>query len=168
MTHPSAIGTMTIQIETEDQATQDNSPPSPSDTPRHPMAYPDTEPDFEHDPELGSEDQNILAIESTDTLDNPIDNDPIEIKDNILPVVDNNTQDFNTPIDFTDHNNSMVTQAETNNMYKESKPIESEDESDSKSFESESLYDFDIDFDIYSDVDAEYDFEDLDTIYLDI
>ena len=75
---------MTIQIETEDQATQDNAPPSPSDTPRHPMAYPDTELDFEHDPELDSEDQNILAIESTDTLDNPIGKDPIEIKDNIL------------------------------------------------------------------------------------
>ena len=36
------------------------------------MAYPDTKLDFEHDPELDSEDQNILAIETTDTLDNPI------------------------------------------------------------------------------------------------
>ena len=38
------------------------------------MVYPDTEHDFEHDPGLESEDQNILAIESTDTLDNPLDN----------------------------------------------------------------------------------------------
>ena len=161
MTQPSTIGTMTIQIETEDQATQDNAPPTPSDTARHLMAYPDTELDFEHDPELDSEDQNILPIESTDSLDNPIDNDPIEIKDTILPVVNNNTQDLNSPVDFNDHNNSMVTQAETNNSHKESKPIESEDESDSKSFESESIYDLDIDFDVDSDVDSEYDFEEL-------
>ena len=41
---------MQIQTETEDQATQDNAPPIPSDTTRHPMAYPDTEldVDFEH------------------------------------------------------------------------------------------------------------------------
>ena len=38
------------------------------------MAYPDTETDFEHDPGLDFEDQNILAIESTDTLDNHLDN----------------------------------------------------------------------------------------------
>ena len=72
VTQPSA--TMTTQIETEDQATQDNAPPTPSDTPSHPVAHPDTEHDFEHDPGLDSEDQNILGIESTDTLDNPIDN----------------------------------------------------------------------------------------------
>ena len=70
MAQPSTIGTMTVQIETEDQATQDYTPPTPSDTTRHPMAYPDTKLDFEHDPELDSDDQNILAIESTDTLDN--------------------------------------------------------------------------------------------------
>ena len=69
MTQPSTIGTMAIQTETEDLATQDNTPPTPSDTPRHPVAYPDTEldADFEHDPELDSKDQNILAIETTDT-----------------------------------------------------------------------------------------------------
>ena len=38
----------------------------------------------------------------------------------------------------------MVTKAEINNNHKEPKTIESEDESDSKSFESESI-DFDID-----------------------
>ena len=38
------------------------------------MAYPDTKLDFEHDPELDSEDQIILAIETTDILDNSIDN----------------------------------------------------------------------------------------------
>ena len=52
LTQPATTGTMTNQIETEDQATQDNAPPTPSDTPRHPMAYPDTKLDFEHDPEL--------------------------------------------------------------------------------------------------------------------
>ena len=74
MTQPPTIGTMTIQTETEDQDTQDNTTHTPSDTTRHPMAYPDTKLDFEHDPELDSVDQNILAIESTDTLDNHIDN----------------------------------------------------------------------------------------------
>ena len=57
----------------------------------------------------------------------------------------------------------MVIQAETNNSHKESKPIESEDESDSKSFEPES-----IDFDIDSDIDSEYDFEDHEAMYLDM
>ena len=155
------------------------------------------------------EDQNILAIESTDTLDNYIDNiDPTfdnehnssindcnDIKqkvdnsdiggpnesktetiddnmqdqtDNIdnedqdnsefesteIIQTDNNTLDSNSPIDFNDHNSSMVTQAETDNSHKESKPIESKDESDSRSFEPESI-------DIDSDVDLEDDFEDL-------
>ena len=74
MKQTSTTGTMTIQTQTEDQDTQDNTPPTPSDTTRHPMAYPDTKPDFEQDPELDSKDQNILAIETTDTLDNSIDN----------------------------------------------------------------------------------------------
>ena len=285
---------MTTQIETEDQATQDNTPPTPSDTTRHPIAYPDTGLDFEHDPELDSNDQNILAIETTGTLDNyidnidptfhnsldssindctdtkltvdnndsgdltetiddnlqdptdnidnedqdnseiiqtdnntldfnspidfndhrhntidndpietkdnippvvdnnsptnildfnspidfndhrhnTIDNDPIETKDNIPPVVDNNSptniQDFNGPTDFTDHNNSMAIPAVINNSNKESKPIESKDESDSKSFESERIHDLDIGLDIDSDVDSECDFDDLEAIYLDM
>ena len=223
LTQPSTTGPMTTQIETENQATQDKTPPTPSDTTRHPVAHPDIEHDFEHDPDLDSEDQNILAIESTDTLDNPIDNsdptfdsvhnssisdctdikqtvdnsdigDPNESKtetiddnmqdqtDNIdkedqdnsefesteIIHIDNNTQDFNRPLDFTDHNSSIVIKAEINNSHKESKPIESEDESDSKSFESESIYDLDIDFDIDSDVDSECDFEDLEAIYLEM
>ena len=216
MTQSLTIGTMTIQTEAEDQDTQDNTTHTPSDTTRHPIAYPDTKLDFEHDPELDSEDQNILAIGSTDTLDNLIDNsdptfdnehnssisdctdikqtvdnndigDPNESKtktidDNIqdqtsnidnedqdnsefksteIIQTDNNTLDFNSPIDFNDHNSSMVTQAETNNSHKESKPIESEDESDPKSFESES-----IDFDIDSDVGSEHDFENLEAMKL--
>ena len=74
---------MAIQTETEVQATQDNTPPTPSDTARHPVAYPEPELDveFEHDPELDSKDQNILAIETTDTLDNYVDN--------IDPTIDN-------------------------------------------------------------------------------
>ena len=215
---------------------------------------PELDVDFEHDPELDSKDQNILAIETTDTLDNyidnidptfdnsldssindctdtkqtvdnndsgdltetiddnlqdqtdnidnedqdnseiiqtdnntldfnspvdfndhrhnTIDNDPIETKDNIPPVVDNNSptniQDFNRPTDFTDHNNSMAIPAEINNSNKESKPIESKDESDSKSFESERIHDLDIGLDIDSDVDSECDFDDLEAIYLDM
>ena len=254
LTQAPTTGTLTTQIETEDQATQDNTPPTP--TARHPVAYPEPEldVDFEHDPELDSKDQNILAIETTDTLDNyidnidpnfdnsldssindctdtkqtvdnnesgdltetiddnlqdqtdtidnedqdnseiiqtdnntldfnspvdfndhrynTIDNDPIETKDNIPPVVDNNSptniQDFNRPTDFTDHNNSMAIPVEINNSNKESKPIESKDESDSKSFESERIHDLDIGLDIDSDVDSECDFDDLEAIYLDM
>ena len=256
LTQPPTTGILTTQIETEDQATQDNTPPTPSDIARHPMAYPEPEldVDFEHDPELDSKDQNILEIETTDTLDNyidnidptfdnsldssindytntkqivdnndsgdltetiddnlqdqtdnmdnedqdnseiiqtdnntldfnspvdfndhrhnTIDNDPIETKDNIPPVVDNNSptniQDFNSPTDFTNHNNSMAIPAELNNSNKESKPIESKDESDSKSFESERIHDLDIGLDIDSDVDSECDFDDLEAIYLDM
>ena len=159
--------------------------------------------DIEHDPELDSEDQNILVIETTDTLDNSIDNsdptfdnehnssisdctgikqtadnsdigDPTEsntetIDDNMhdqtdnmdnedqdnseIIQTDNNTLDFNSQIDFNDHNSSMETQAETDNSHKESDPIESEDESDPISFEPESI-------DIDSDVGSEHDFED--------
>ena len=158
-----------------------------------------------------SEDQNILAIESTDTLDNYIDKidptfdnssisdytdikqttdnsntgDPNESKTETTDDkmqdqtnnIDNEDQDnsefeskeiiqtdnntLNSPIDFNDHNTSMETQAETDNSHKESEPIESEDESDSKSFGSES-----IDFDIDSDVGSEHDFENLEAIRL--
>ena len=210
-TQPSTTGTMTIQTETEDQETQDNTTHTPSDTTRDPMAYPDTKPDFEHDPELYSEDQNILAIETTDTLDNSIDNsdptfdnehnrsindctdikptvdnsdigDPTESKtetiddnmhdqtDNMdnedqdnseITQTDNNTLDFNSPIDLNDHNSSMKTQAGTDNSHKESEPIEGEDESDPRSFEPESI-------DIDSDVDSECDFDELEAIYLDM
>ena len=210
-TQPSTTGTMTIQTETEHQDTQDNTTHTPSDTTRYPMAYPDTKLDFEHDPGLDSEDQNKLAIETTDTIDNSIDNsdptfdnehdssisdctdtkqtvdnsdigDPTESKtetiddnmhdqtDNMdnedqdnseITQTDNNTLDFISPIDLNDYNSSMKTQAETDNSHKESEPIESEDESDPRSFEPESI-------DIDSDVDSECDFDDLEAIYLDI
>ena len=78
VTQPSTTGTMTTQIETEDSATQDNGPPIPSDTPRHHVAHPDTEHDFEHDPGLDSEDQNILATESTDLANMLPDSNVIE------------------------------------------------------------------------------------------
>ena len=78
VTQPSTTGTITTQIETEDQATQDNALPTPSDTPRHPVAHSDTEHDFEHDPELDSEDQNILAIESTELPNMSPDSNVIE------------------------------------------------------------------------------------------
>ena len=209
LTQPPTTGTLTTQIETEDQATQDNTPPTPSDTARHPVAHaePELDVDFEHDPELDSKDQNILAIETTETLDNYIDNidptfdnsldstindcidtkqtvdnsdigDPTESKtetiddnmhdqtDNMdnedqdiseITQTDNNTLDFNSPIDFNDHNSSMKTQAETDNSHKESEPIESEDESDPRNFEPESI-------DIDSDVGSEHDFENLETM----
>ena len=78
VTQPSTTGTMTTQIETEDPATQDNALPTPSDTPSHPVAHPDIEHDFEHDPELDSEDQNILATESTDSPNMLPDSNVIE------------------------------------------------------------------------------------------
>ena len=158
MTQPSTIGPMAFQTETEteDQATQDNSPPTPSDTARHPVAYPEPEldVDFEHDPELDPKDQNILAIETTDTLDNYIDNiDPTfdnsldssindctdtkrtvdnndsgdlteTIDDNLqdqtdnidnedqanseIIQTDNNTLDFNSPVDFNEHRHNTI------------------------------------------------------------
>ena len=174
------------------------------------MAYPDTELDidFEHDPELDSEDQNTVIIEPTNsdptfdniynssisdctdikiTIDNSDIGDPNESKtgtiddnmqdqtDNIdnedqdnsefesaeIIHIDNNIQEFNSPIDYNDHNSSVVTQGEINNIHKESKAFESEDESDSKPFESES-----IDFGIYSDAGSEHDFEDLEAMRL--
>ena len=215
---PSTTGTMTTQVETEDQANQVNAPPTPSDTLSHPVGYPDTEHDFEHDPELDQEDQGMLVIESTNTLDNSdptfdvhnssisectdikqtvynsdigdpnesktetIDDNRKDQTDNIdkedqynsefefteIIHIDNNTQDFSRPLDFTDHNSSIVIKAKINNSHKEAKPIESEDESNSKSFESESICNLDIDFDIDSDVDSECDFEGLEAIYLDM
>ena len=87
------------------------------------------------------------------------DQDNSEFESKEIIQTDNNT--LNSPIDFNDHDSSMETQAETDNSHKESEPIESEDESDSKSFGSES-----IDFDIASDVGSEHDFENLEAIRL--
>ena len=222
LTQPSTTGTMiSTQIETEEQATQDNTPPTPSDTARHPMAYPDTKLDFEHDPELDSEDQNILAIETTDTLDNSIDNsdptfdnsldssindctdtkqtvdnsdigDPNEsetetIDDNMQDQTDNiataRVQSSERPHKSVQFNNQVygpgslrlldylekfgidVNSHHRTKSHKESKPIESEEGSDSKSFESEGI-DFNVDFEIDSDVGSEHDFENLETMRL--
>ena len=71
--------------------------------------------------------------DQTDNMDNE-DQDNSEITQ-----TDNNTLDFNSPIDLNDHNSSMKTQAGTDNSHKESEPIESEDESDPRSFEPESI-----------------------------
>ena len=98
--------------------------------------------------------------DQTSNIDNE-DQDNSEFKSTEMIHIDNNNQNFNSPIDFNNHNGSMVTQAEINNNHKESKPIESEDESDSKSSESES-----IDFDIDSDVGSEHDFENLEAMRL--
>ena len=68
---------------------------------------------------IDNEDQDNSAFESTEIIH-----------------IDNKIQDFNSPIDLNNHKNSMVIQAETDNSHKESKPIEREDESDPKSFES--------------------------------
>ena len=106
---------MTAQIETEEQATQDNVPPTPSDTRRHPVAHPDSELDFEHDSELDSEDQNIQAIESTDTLDNPIDNsDPtFDVHNNSI----SDCTDSNQTIDNSDIGDPDESKTETINDY---------------------------------------------------
>ena len=221
LTQPPTTGTLTTQIETEDQATQDNSPPTPSDTARHPMAYPDTKLDFEHDPELDTEDQNILAFESTDALDNSIDNsdptfdnsldssindctDTKQTVDNIdigdpneseTETIDDNMQDqtdniatarvqsserpyksvrFNNQVygpgslrllDYLEKFGIDVNSHHRTKSHKESKPIESEEGSDSKSFESEGI-DFNVNFGIDSDVGSEHDFENLETMRL--
>ena len=113
VTQPSATGTMTAQIETEEQATQDNAPPTPSDTPIHPVVHPDSEPEFEHDPELDSEDQNILAIKSTDTLDNPINNsDPTF---DVLNSSISDCTDCNQTIDNSDIGDPDESKTETIN-----------------------------------------------------
>ena len=143
MTQPSTIGPMAIQTETEVQATQDNTLPTPSDTTRHPMAYPDTELDFEHDPELDTEDQNILAIETTDTLDNYIDNiDPTfdnrtwnsSINDctDTKQTVDNNDKIDNSDIgDLTESNTETI----DDNLQDQTDNIDNEDQ-DNSEFES--------------------------------
>ena len=219
LTQPPTTGTLTTQIETEDQATQDNSPHTPSDTARHPVAYPEPEldVDFEHDPELDPKDQNILAIETTDTLDNYIDNiDPTfdnsldssindcpdtkqtvdnndsgdlteTIDDNLQDQTDNiataRVQSLERPYKSVQFNNQVygpgslrlldylekfgidVNSHHRTKSHKESKPIESEEGSDSKSFESEGI-DFNVDFEIDSDVGSEHDFENLETMRL--
>ena len=140
MTQLPTIGTMTIQTETEDQDTQDNTTHTHththSDITRHPKAYPNTKLDFEYDPEPDSEDENILAIESTDTLDNHIDNsDPTfdnihnsSITDctSIKQTVDNN--------DIGDPNESK-TETIDDNMQDQTDNIDNEDQENSE-FES--------------------------------
>ena len=129
---------MQIQTETEDQATQNNAPPIPSDTTRHPMAYPDTEldVDFEHDYELDSEDQNILAIESTGTLDNHIDNnDPTFDKVHNSSISD--CTDIKQTIDISDIGdpNELKTETIDDNMHDQTSNINNEDQ-DNSEFES--------------------------------
>ena len=130
---------MQIQTETEDQATQDNTPPTPSDTTRHPMACPDTKLDFEHDPELDSEDQNILTIETTDTLDNSIDK-----QHNSEPTFDNvhnssigDCSDIKQTIDNSDIGDPNESKTETidDNMQDQTSNIDNDDQ-DNSEFES--------------------------------
>ena len=112
LTHAPTTVTSTTQIETEDQATQDNTPPTPSDTARHPVVYPELDVDFEHDPELDSKDQNILAIETTDTLDNSIDNsDPTF--DNSLDSSINDCTDTKQTVDNSDIGDPNESETET-------------------------------------------------------
>ena len=161
MTQPPTIRTMTIQTETEDQATQDNTPPTPSDTTRYPMAYPDTKLDFEHDLELDSEDQNILAIESTDTLDNHMDNSDL-IFDNVHNSSISDCTDIKQTVDNSDIGDPNESKTETiddimqdqtsniNNVDKNKSEFEStrivhigtKDESDPKCFESGTNLDY--------------------------
>ena len=126
MIQPSTIGTMTCQIETEDQATQVNAPLTPSDTKL----------DFEHDPELDFEDQTILAIESTDTLDNHIDNSDLTF-DNIHNSSINDCPDIIQTIDNSDIGDPKESKTETidDNMQDQTSNINNEDQNNSK-FES--------------------------------
>ena len=52
--------------------------------------------------------------DQTSNIDNE-DQDNSEFESTEIIHIDNNTQDFNSPIDLNDHNNSMVIQAETDN-----------------------------------------------------
>ena len=84
--------------------------------------------------------ENNMQIQ-TDNMDNE-DQDNSEFESTEIIHIDNNNQNLNSPTDFNEHNNSMVIQAETDNSNKESKPIEREDESDPKSFESGTNLDY--------------------------
>ena len=139
MKQTSTIGTMTIQTETEDQDTQDNTTHTPSDTTRHPMAYPDTKHDFEQDPELDSEDQNILAIETTDTLDNSIDNSNPTF-DNLHNGSVSNYTDIKQIVDNSDIGDPNESKTETidDNMQDQTDNIENEDQENSE-FESKEI-----------------------------
>ena len=132
MTQPATIGPMAIQTETEVQATQDNTPPTPSDTTRHPMACPDTELDFKHDPELDSEDQNILAIETTDTHDNSIDNsDPTFDNEHNSSISDGT--DIKQTVDNSDIGDPTESNTETidDNMLDQTDNMDNEDQDNS-------------------------------------
>ena len=139
MKQTSTIGTMTIQTETEDQDTQDNTTHTPSDTTRHPMAYPDTKPDFEHDPELDSKDQNILAIETTDTLDNSIDNSNPTF-DNLHNGSISDYTDIKQTVDNSDIGDPNESKTETidDNMQDQTDNIDNEDQ-DNSEFESKEI-----------------------------
>ena len=143
MTQPPTNGTMTIQTETEDQATQDNTPPTPSDTTRHPIAYPDTKLDFEHDPELDSEDQNILVIESTDTLDNSIDNSNHTF-DSVHNSSISDCTDIKQTVDNSDIGDPNESKTETidDNMQDQTDKIDNEDQ-DNSEFESTEIIQID-------------------------
>ena len=96
------------------------------------MAYPDTKLDFEHD----SEDQNILAIETTDTLDNSIDNsDPTF--DNIHTSSISDCTYIKQTIDISDIGdpNESKTEPIDDNMQDQTDNIDNEDQ-DHSEFES--------------------------------
>ena len=125
------------------------------------MTCPDNKLDFEHDTELDSEDQNILAVESTGTLDNSIDNsnlifdnehnssisDCTDIKQTVdnsdigdpneskTETIDDNMQDQTDNINNEDQNNSEF---ESTRIVH----IGTKDESDPKSFESDTNLDY--------------------------
>ena len=66
--------------------------------------------------------------DQTDNMDNEDQDNPE------ITQTDNNTLDFNSPIDLNDHNSSMETQGETDNSHKESES-ESESEHDFENLE---------------------------------
>ena len=85
--------------------------------------------DFEHDPELDSKDQNILAIETTDTLDNYIDNiDPTF--DNSLDSSINDCTDTKQTVDNNDSGN--LTETIDDNLQDQTDNIDNEDQGNSE------------------------------------
>ena len=146
---------MQIQTETEDQDTQDNTTHTHthSDTTRHPMAYPDTKLDFEHDPELDSEDQNILTIESTGTLDNSIDNSNPTF-DNVHNSSIGDCTDIKQTIDNSDIGDPNESKTETidDNMQDQTDNNDNEDQDAMRLQHKQEIRAIDFDPNLYTQV----------------
>ena len=106
-TPPIETGNQGMDIPDQTLATQDNAPPPPTDTLIHPIVYTDSELDFELgfdselDVDIAFEDGDEYVFDMPQNIElTETPSDPTETNDNIPHLDDNNTQDFNRPIDF--------------------------------------------------------------------